>query len=96
MCVHMCVCVCLSECGCMCVHAYVYVCINVTGQNNVEVATCKTQHQVTTQNAITFPRRLKCCINQNSHENAFLYALPFNSFMPSGDIRSYKLKQTCS
>ena len=45
-------------------------------------------------NAITFPRRLKCCINQNSHENAFLYALPFNSFMPGDDIRSCKLKQT--
>ena len=31
-----------------------------------------------------------------SHENAFLYALSFNSFMPGGGIRSDKLKQTSS
>ena len=44
-------------------------------------------------NVVTFPRRLKYCIQQNSHENVFSYALSFNSFMPGGDIWSYKLNK---
>ena len=39
-CVFVCVCVFFFVC------AYVYVCINVTSQNNVIVATCKTKHRV--------------------------------------------------
>ena len=41
-------------------------------------------------NVVKFPRRLKYCIHQNSHENALFYALSFNYFMPGGYIRSYK------
>ena len=33
--------------ACVCAHVYVYVWINVTSQNNVKVATCKTQHHIT-------------------------------------------------
>ena len=33
-----------SVCECVC--AYMHVCINVTNQNNVTVATCKTQYRV--------------------------------------------------
>ena len=40
-------------------------------------------------NVVASPCRLKNCIHENSHENAFLYALSFNSFMPGGYIRSY-------
>ena len=42
LCECLCVCVCVSVRVC----AYVYVWINVTSQNNVIVATCKTQHRV--------------------------------------------------
>ena len=45
-CVSVCVCVCVCVCLCVCVYAYVYVCINMTSQNNVIVATSKTQHRV--------------------------------------------------
>ena len=40
------VCVCVCVCVCACARASVYVCINVTSQNNVIAATCKTQHCV--------------------------------------------------
>ena len=43
---NLCVCVCVCVCVFFFVCAYVYVCINVTSQNNVIVATCKTQHRV--------------------------------------------------
>ena len=39
--------VCVCVCVCVCVFANVYVCINVTSQNNVTVATFKTQHYIT-------------------------------------------------
>ena len=37
---------CVTVCVRACVRAYVYVCINVTSQNNVVVATCKTQYYI--------------------------------------------------
>ena len=40
------VCVCVCVRAYVYVYVYVYVCINVTNQNNVIVATCKTQYRV--------------------------------------------------
>ena len=55
-----------SMCVCVCLCGYVYVCINATSQNNVIVATCKTQNsRITLRNVMKFQKFINWKLKKN-------------------------------